>query len=199
MLTEKIEALLNRQAATSPRAGALIAALQGKRLVIDVQHTPWQLAVASNGQALQLSRRDLDAADATIRGTPLSLAALAGPQPAAVIRRGDVAIEGDAETADRFRELGTLLHPDIEEELAQLIGDVPAHQLGLVARTALGWLRRSLRTGSDNVAEYLAHESRELVPRVEAQGYLRDVDVLREDVDRLQARIDALAAQAAPP
>jgi ubiquinone biosynthesis protein UbiJ len=199
MLTEKIEALLNRQAAASPRAGALIAALQGKRLVIDVRHTPWQLAVASDGQALQLSRRDVSAADARISGTPLSLAALAGPSPEAVIRRGDVAIEGDAETADRFRELGTLLHPDIEEELSQLIGDVPAHQLGRVARTAVGWLRRSLRTGGDNIAEYLAHESRDLVPRVEAEGYLRDVDVLREDVDRLQARIDALGAPAVQP
>ncbi len=196
MLTERLEALLNRQVAASPRAGELLAALAGQRLRIDVRHTPWRLTVTSDGTALSLSRTEEGAAAATIRGTPLSLAALAGPSPESVIRRGDVAIEGDAEVAGRFRELGALLHPDLEEELSRLLGDVPAHQLGALARTALGWVRRGLSTTTTNVAEYLAHERQDLVPRPESQGFLRDVDTLREDVDRLQARIDALSRQA---
>ena len=192
MLTKRVAALLNRQAATSPRAGSLIAALAGRELVVIVRHTPWQWCVASDGTALRLTRGAGTTADATIQGTPLSLIALAGPQPEAVIRRGDVSIEGDAEIANRFREQGGLLHPDLEEELSQLLGDVPAHQLGLGLRAAVGWLRSSLRTTAHNAAEYLAHERRDLVPPAESAGYLRDVDRLREDVDRLAARIDSL-------
>ena len=193
MWTERIETLLNRQAAASPRAQSLIAALAGQRLRIDILHTPWQLTIASDGARLALSRARGTDATATLRGTPLSLAALAGPAPESVIRRGDVAIEGDAEVAGRVRELGARLHPDVEEELSRLLGDVPAHQLGALARSALGWLRRGVRTSADNLAEYLAHERRDLVPRAEAQGFLHDVDTLREDADRLEARVNALA------
>ena len=194
MLTERLEAVLNRQAAASPRAGELIAALAGRHLRVDVTLTPWHLSISSDGHALRLSRDALPGADATIRGTPLSLAALAGPSPESVIRRGDVRIEGDAEVAARFRELGALLHPDLEEELSRVLGDVPAHQLGVVARQALGWLRRGLRTGADNLGEYLAHERRDLVPRAEADAFLTGVDALREQVDRLDARVAALTA-----
>jgi ubiquinone biosynthesis protein UbiJ len=43
-----------------------------------------------------------------------------------------------------------------------------------------------------NVAEYLGHERRDLIPRAEAEQFLQGVDSLREDVDRLAARIDLL-------
>ena len=198
MLTARIESLLNRQVAASPRAAELVASLAGHRLRLEITHTPWAWTLAADGRALRLSRdasnSALTSVDATIRGTPLSLLAMLGGDPQAVIRRGDVQLEGDAELAARFQELGALLHPDLEEELSRLVGDVPAHQMGLAARAAFGWLRSSLRTTVTNAAEYLAHERRDLVPRAESEGYLRDVDRLREDVDRLAARVDALSA-----
>lgn len=195
MFTSRLQALLNRQVAGSPRAGALVAELAGRRVEVEARFTPWRVQLASDGHALLLDRHATATADAVISGSPLSLAALAGPDPQAVIRRGDVRIDGDAEVAARFRELGALLYPDVEEELAQLIGDVPAHQLGVVARQGFAWLRGALRTGTHNVAEYLSHESRDLVPRAEAEAFLRGVDDLREAADRLQARVQALGTE----
>ena len=192
MFTARLQALLNRQVAASPRAAALVAQLAGRSVTVVARYTPWRLQLSSDGLQLQLARNAHSAADAVIAGTPLSLAALAGSDPQAVIRRGDVRIDGDAELAGQFRELGALLYPDIEEELSRLIGDVPAHHLGVVARQGFAWLRQTLQTGTHNVAEYLAHESRDLVPRAEAEAYLREVDSLREAADRLQARVDAL-------
>jgi ubiquinone biosynthesis protein UbiJ len=52
--------------------------------------------------------------------------------------------------------------------------------------TAFG--RRAATTGMRNVAEYLAHERRDLVPRAEAEDFYRNVERLREDLDRLEAR-----------
>jgi ubiquinone biosynthesis accessory factor UbiJ len=50
-----------------------------------------------------------------------------------------------------------------------------------------------------NVGEYLAHEKRVLVPRLEAEQYLQEVDALREQTDRLAARVASLeAARGAP-
>lgn len=194
MFTARLQALLNRQVAASPRAAALVTQLAGHSVTVVARYTPWRLQLICDGQQLQLARNANSAADAVIAGTPLSLAALAGNDPQAVIRRGDVRIDGDVEIAAKFRELGALLYPDVEDELSRLIGDVPAHHLGVVARQGFAWLRQTLQTGTANVAEYLAHESRDLVPRAEAEAFMRGVDSLRESADRLQARVDALDA-----
>ena len=51
-----------------------------------------------------------------------------------------------------------------------------------------GFGRRAVETGVRNVAEYLAHERGDLVPRAEAEDFYRGVERLREDLDRLEAR-----------
>ena len=50
-------------------------------------------------------------------------------------------------------------------------------------------------TAARNVHEYLAHERRDLVPRTEATHFLEGVDRLREDADRLEARVRLLEAR----
>jgi ubiquinone biosynthesis protein UbiJ len=194
MLTERIEAVLNRNLGQSPRARELCAQLAGRRVEIVMHSTPWKLVVESDGAALLLSKPVAGAApgDARIAGTPLSLLALAGATPEAVIQRGDVQIEGDAQLAQKFRELALLLRPDVEEELARVVGDSPAFRMVSLARSVLAWGRGTASTGAQNLGEYLAHEKRHLVPRAEAAEFLQGVDKLREDVDRLAARVGQL-------
>lgn len=200
MLTERIQALCNRQLGASPRATQLAGELAGRHIDINVSHTPWRLRVSFVGGQVQLNRKPgPEPADASVSGSPIALMALAGDGAEAAIRRGEVRIEGDAELAARARELGQLLYPDLEDELARLIGDAPASLVGSMARQGLAWLRGSLRTGTHNVADYLAHERRDLVPRAEAAAFYDDVDQLREAADRLQARVAALAARKATP
>ena len=202
MLTATLENVLNRGLPRSPRAQQLCAELSGRRLAVAV--APVQAAggghflVESTGVSLKLStvtREALASAppDATITGGPFSLLALSGPAPEAVLQRGDVRIDGDAELAQKFRELALLLRPDPEEELSLVLGDVAAHQVGRFARAAFGWTGKAASTTVRNFAEYLGHERRDLVPRNEAEQFLQGVDTLREDVDRLAARIDLLS------
>jgi len=149
----------------------------------------WRLDCESLGTSLRLTRSDYQRTpDAEISGSLISLAALAGSHPEDVIQRGDVTIRGDAEVAQKFRELAMLLKPDVEEEMSRLVGDTPAHQAMRLARMAAGFGRRTVETGMRNMAEYLAHERRDLVPRAEAEDFYRGVERLREDLDRLDAR-----------
>jgi ubiquinone biosynthesis accessory factor UbiJ len=184
--------LLNRGLPRSPRARELCREIAGKRVGVEVRGFR-RLVIESDGGSLQLARDEGLPADAELSGGPLSLLALAGPSPEAVLQRGDVTISGDAELAQKFRELAMLLRPDVEEELSRAIGDVPAHQIGRFARAAMGWTRRAAETTVQNAAEFFAHEKRDLVPRAEGDQYLKGVDRLREDVDRLEARLDLLA------
>jgi len=222
MLTATLENVLNRGLPRSPRAQQLCAELAGRSVAIAIAGSSRRILVESTGLSLKLrvvsagsfaSPSDASingespaspgdaavsagsltsACDATISGGPFSLLALSGPAPEAVLQRGDVRIDGDAELAQKFRELALLLRPDLEEELSLVVGDVPAHQLGRFARAAFGWTRKAASTTVRNAAEYLGHERRDLVPRSEAEQYLQGVDTLREDVDRLAARIDLL-------
>lgn len=212
MFTEAAESLLNRNLPGSPRARALCAELAGKRVALSIDGFAQRFVLGSDGERLSLTRETLPRptgatgapaastapaagtapADAEFHGTPLNLLALAGPDAEAVIRRGDVRIDGDAEAAQRFRELVRLLRPDIEEEMSRLLGDAAAHRLGRVAAGLLDFGRRAASTGTRNVAEYFAHERADLVPRAEADAFFADVDRAREDVDRLAARVELL-------
>jgi ubiquinone biosynthesis protein UbiJ len=193
MLTQAIENLLNRNLPRSPRAGELASALRGKTVRIEARGLGWVVFVESQGTSVRLSKTGGERApDAGISGSLMNLAALAGPHPEEVIRRGDVSIRGDAEVAQKFRELAMLLKPDVEEELSKLIGDTPAHQALRFVRGLAGAGRRAATTSVRNAAEYLAHESRDLVPRAEAEDFYRGVERLREDLDRLEARAQAL-------
>jgi ubiquinone biosynthesis accessory factor UbiJ len=192
MLTATIENLLNRGLPRSPRAQQLCAELAGRKVLIEARDMG-RVLVESTGSTLRLTRAGAPAdADARIIGGPLGLLALTGSTPEAVLQRGEVRIDGDTDIAQKFRELGLLLRPDLEEDLSLLVGDIPAHQIGRLARATLEWTQRAGATTVRNLAEYLAHERRDLVSRSEASQFLRGVDALREDVDRLAARIDLL-------
>lgn len=116
MLTATIESVLNRGLPRSPRAQQLCAELAGRKVAVAIRDIA-RVQVESTGIALRLGRAQ-GAVDAEITGGPLGLLALTGPTPEAVIQRGEVRIDGDAELAQKFRELGRLLRPDLEEELS---------------------------------------------------------------------------------
>jgi ubiquinone biosynthesis protein UbiJ len=194
MLTQAIENLLNRNLPRSPRARELCESLVGKRVRVEARDFRWVLIAEALNSSIRLTSSQADGPppDADISGSLLNLAALAGMHPEEVIQRGDVTIRGDAEVAQKFRELAMLLKPDVEEELSKLIGDTPAHQALRLVRLATGFGRRAAQTGVRNVAEYLAHERGDLVPRAEAEDFYRGVERLREDLDRVEARMQLL-------
>jgi ubiquinone biosynthesis protein UbiJ len=191
VLSATLAKLLNRGLPRSGRARELTAELAGRSLKLEVAGLG-SLRLASDGATLSVSAGGA-VADATLAAGPLGFLALALDEPQAVLARGAATVSGDAEVAARFRELLTLLKPDAEEELSLIVGDVPAHRLGRLARAAADWSRRAAATAWRSGADYLAHERADLVPRREGEPFLRGVDALREDVDRLEARFALIA------
>jgi len=185
------EALLNRSIDSSAQAAAMVRRLQGTSLQIDIEGMTRIRASAHHGR-LALAAGDDSAADATISGSLPALLQLfkgganrGSATPAAQIR-------GDAEIANRYRELFVLARPDPEEELSRWIGDLPARRVSLFAQRALNLVQRARRTAGENIAEYLQEEGRDLVNRTELDEFLRGVDELRETADRIDARLGRL-------
>ncbi len=194
MLTARLQALVDRGVAGSPRARELLAQLEGRSMQVVARYTPWQLTLRSAGGQLRLLRDSKDTADVRLTGSPIALLALLREDPAVVIRRGDATLNGDAEAGQRFQELAQLLRPDLEAGLARVIGDIPAYGAGSLLRKAMAYGRSGFATQAQNVGEYFTHERQLLIPRAEAAQFLEDVDALRESTDRLAARIARLEA-----
>ncbi|HEX2493040.1 MAG TPA: SCP2 sterol-binding domain-containing protein [Steroidobacter sp.] len=187
-----LESALNRNIAASSAARALCKRLEGKVLALHVEGAPISLYFKAHGDHMTLDTSHEGAPNATLSGAPMSLLRLAGPTPEAVLRTRSVHIEGDAEAAQAFSALLSAARPDFEEELSRAVGDVAAHQIGNVARSALQFARRAADVFAQNVAEYLQEEGRDLPSRTEAEEFVAGVDALREAVERLEARLNLL-------
>jgi ubiquinone biosynthesis accessory factor UbiJ len=185
------EALLNRCIDSSTQAAALARRLQGTSLQIDIDGVTRIRANAHHGR-LALTAGDDSAADALISGSPPALLQLLKGGTRREPGKPAAQIRGDAEIANRYRELFMLARPDPEEELSRWIGDLPARRVSQFARHALQLARHARRTAGENIAEYLQEEGRDLVNSTELDEFLRGVDELRETADRIEARLGRL-------
>jgi ubiquinone biosynthesis protein UbiJ len=193
-----VEALVNRNLRASTPARELLAELAGRSFAIQVE-TPLggrlaRLRLAAAADGLAISSGD-EPADAAVTGTPLGLAALLAGRSGGRFTAAGVSIAGDAEVAASFEKLLRHARPEIEEELARLVGDVPAHYAARAAKGAFEWARRAVDSLARNVGEYLTEEGRDVVAGPELEVFHGAVDRLREDVDRADARLALVAAR----
>ena len=198
-LLERLAAVLNRNVAQSNRASALTAQLDGRTLSLVLEGTPLTLYFRVADGRIAIDGGQPGEADASLSGSPLALLSLAGPGAEDRLRGSAIRIAGDAEVAQRFRDLLQQAQPDFEEELSRVVGDVAAHQVAGLARGLLDWGRKAAGSLSTSVAEYLQEESRDLPTRIEVEEFLEAVDRLRESADRLEARLARLESLAPNP
>jgi len=195
---DRLAAILNRNVRQSGRARAAADQLEGRTLSLALEGTPLTLYFLIREGRITIDTRHEGDVDATLSGTPIALLSMVGPGAEERMRGAGIRIAGDAEIAQRFRELLQQAQPDFEEELSRAVGDVAAHQLANAARGFLDWGRKAADSIAVNVAEYLQEEGRDVPTRVELEEFLESVDHLREATDRLEVRLNRLEAQRRP-
>jgi ubiquinone biosynthesis protein UbiJ len=194
-LFNPVQRVLDRGVARSTTATALCRRLEGRSLAVVTGVSALDMYFTVTAGQLLCKTGSLAEPDATLSGSPLSLARLAGDDPEAIIRAGHVRISGDADIATDFRALLNIVRPDWEEELSRVTGDVVAHEVGKAVHGLAGWAARARTSLGRSFAEYLTEESRDLVAAAEVEEFNRDVDVLAVAVDRCEARIRLLREQ----
>ena len=187
-------AILNRNIQETTPARELCRELSGSNIAIRIRNTAMAASFIVDDDRLRLSTEISDDADVIVDGSLLTLARLAGGSGQRAIRDGSLEFSGDAEIADRFQRLLILARPDAEEELSQVVGDVAAHRLAEMARGVMRWRRDAHATMGANIREYLQEESRDAPSRYEVERFSGAVNKLRDDVARLEARLNLLRA-----
>lgn len=191
-LLRPIAEVLNRNITETTPARELATQLDGKTVAIRVRDTALAMYFVFDQDIVALATEFDADPDVVITGSLVALARMAGGAGAQAIRDGDIDLTGDAATAQRFQTLLDHAKPDVEEELSRVIGDVAAHQLAEFARGVGNWVRGARSTMGDNIREYLQEESRDLPTRYEVERFGQQVGELRDDVERIAARLKRL-------
>jgi ubiquinone biosynthesis protein UbiJ len=184
--------MINRQIRAKTPARELCGKLAGRVMAIRVTNTALAIYLVADEDELRIATEYEQDPDVLVSGSMLALTRMAGPAGEAVIRHGQVALSGDALVAQDFQKLLQYGRPDLEEELSAVIGDVAAHGIGEFFRGIGEWGRDARSTMRQNVGEYLQEESRSVPTREEVDAFQEEVDTLRDDVARFEARLNAV-------
>jgi len=104
----------------------------------------------------------------------------------------EIGIAGNADLASTVQYLFRHLRWDIEEDLSRVFGDALAHRLVEQGRRFADWNREAAEKLTQNLAEYWIEEQPLLARPADVRQFFTDVDQLRDDLARLDKRIDAL-------
>ena len=176
----------------SEAAEALCARLEGKSLLIDPGSAGLSMYLVVREGQLIVADKSIEEPDATLSGSPFSLAAMAVEDPEEVFSSGRVSISGDSDIAADFRALLEIIRPDWEEELSRVTGDVVAHEASMVAGSVGRWMKRTGRSIGQSLSEYLTEDSRSLATTIEIEEFCCQVDQLSEAVDRATEWLEQL-------
>lgn len=184
--------ILNRNIQESTPARELCVKLSGTVVAVRVSNTALAAYFVVDDEAIDVVTVTSQDPDVIITGSLITLASLAGQSGTTAIRDGSLDISGDAELAGQFQQLLSFARPDIEEELSGIVGDAAAHRLGELARGIGRWGREARSTMGANIREYLQEESRDVPSRYEVEKFNVEVSKLRDDVDRIEARLNRM-------
>lgn len=185
---QSIVAALNHLLAREAWARARLAPYADYSVCIITPLIQLSLTVQPDGLITRCSKAEEDQRyDVSITLPFSALAAVLSQGKAALSRY--VKIEGDADFAATLGFLAQHLRWEMEEDLAQLMGDVPAYQLSQILRAGHQQIRRTLNHLGETAAEYWLDENPTLVRHVALSEFATEVVQLRDAVARLEKRL----------
>jgi len=187
-----LEQALNAALALDPRTLERLARLQGKVIAIELKGTGIRLLLQPERNGLRLMGHYDGMVDTTLRGAPFALLRMSTGRTGEGMFKGDVEIDGDVELGQQIQRVFEKVDIDWEEHLSRLTGDIIAHQLGNTVRGLFDWGERSAEHLGQDTADYLQEETETLPVPWEVEAFIEEVDTLRSDVDRLEARVKRL-------
>lgn len=197
LLLSQLEAMALKVLEYSPATRLRLKALEGRVAHIAISLPKLDVFVEfTNGSLRLIQHCELPVAVHIEGSAPALLRQLM--QPGQFRAGGGVSVEGDIALAQTLSQLARQLDFDWEELLAERLGDVAAHQIGQTLRWGASFLGAFARKALHDGRRYLVSEQPMLVERPDFDRFSNSVHQLRQDYDRLEARVAHLQQRSAP-
>ena len=159
----------------------------GQTVTIHLGPTKANLTILENGGLAMAGESALS--DASISLSPsLALRILAKDVSAS----NQVQITGNTELAKALAKVLQGMRWDYEEDLSKIIGDIPATQANAFAKKTFSEAKSKVINMTEMLTEYWQEENPLIAKKRHVEAFVKDVDQLRDDVERLEKRIEKL-------
>lgn len=194
-LLAAMETGINQLFAMDPETFKRLARFKGKIVAFHVTDLDQSFYFFPDQQGIQIVSHYEGEADTLISGSLPAFARMAMADEKAkttAIFKGDVTITGDIALGQHFQALFNQLDIDWEEHVSHITGDVIAHSLGNAVRGIFSWGKNLVNTIGLDVSEYVQYETRDIASEPEIKHFNTEIDIIRSDVDRAEARLNRL-------
>ncbi|MFA6901850.1 MAG: SCP2 sterol-binding domain-containing protein [Gallionellaceae bacterium] len=181
-------ATLNHLLSQSGWALARLAKFSGKTARFTIAPFSFAYTVLDDG-TLRAAEKEVNAdASCNISPSLLPLLALKDERSFAQIQSS-----GDAALLAEIFYLSRNLRWDAAEDISRVTGDIAAERLVQLADTTQQQIRDSARNFSEALAEYWTEERPLVAKSAHINRFVQQVDALRDDVARLEQRINRIS------
>lgn len=189
-----LEDLINKALDLDPASRLRLNALQGQSVLVRVDLPRVDVLLFLDLDRVRLTPQDETEtlqADATVRATSVAflrrLLALNEP-----FQIGDLQVEGDTLLLQNLHGIASELDVDWESGLSRLVGDIAARQIGEGLRGLFSFARQAAGDLFSNTTTYLREDGQWFPYRWQVEDYIEEVQDLRTDIERAEARVAAL-------
>jgi ubiquinone biosynthesis protein UbiJ len=194
VIFHQLSRAINRVLATDPLALTDLKKHKGKSLLIELEPMKLNVYVLFTETGIQLKNQHDQTANVRLSGKPSALLKFAkSPDQTKMLMDETVSLSGEIDLLLKLKQWATTTQLDIEALVADVIGDTAANRLGLLAHHFSQRLRGSMCSLKHSTTLYLQEESRLLPSSSEVEQFVKDVNQLRQDLERATARSQQLS------
>jgi len=188
-----IEKLINKALSLDEETLCSLATLEGKVIAFEFINTNLTVFLFPGDKGLIIKTLFEDKPDVLIKGTPTNFVMMmTSSKEKSTSLPTDMQIIGDIGLAQRFQDIMQNIEIDLEEPLSKWVGDTMAYKIGKFVRGTSRFAINTSKIIATDISEYLRFEINMLPDDLLVEEFSKDVDVLREDVERLEQRINKL-------
>jgi|JI10StandDraft_1071094.scaffolds.fasta_scaffold127069_3 ubiquinone biosynthesis protein UbiJ len=115
-----------------------------------------------------------------------------------VISQSGLQIEGDVFFLHELQKISHQIDIDWEFGLSQFVGDISASQIGQGVRSLFDFAKQAANAFLNNSSQFLREDAQILPKKWQVDDYIEEVQELRSDIERLEARIILLQQRSSP-
>ena len=168
-------------------ANTMLQPFAGKSVQFNISLINTTLVILENG-SLAIAG-ETNTPDAIVTIPPSLLLRLIAKDESANLK---INIEGDTHLAAELAKVLTNMRWDYEDDLSQLIGDVPANKMGEFSRQTTKTIKDTTTNLAEMLSEYWQEETPMIAKKRHVEEFNAGVDCLRADVARFEKKLQKL-------